>query len=150
MRLPPRRYPDQLLTVEVCLTRNETDNAPVAVDCPERRNWKLADGVQCGDSVAIMKGIVPPTCQTPKSPCNSVPSLPSGACVCPRLACPCAASDAAAVWPAERAAERAAVLSLCVSTPSTSLPFITCAPADCSKVEVIESEYAVADFKVSS
>ena len=80
-----------------------TDNAPIAVDCPERRNWKLADGVQCGDSVAIMKGIVPPTCQTPKSPCNSVPSLPSGACVCPRLACPCAASDAAAA-----AAERAA------------------------------------------
>ena len=54
---PLRRYPEQLLSVDVCVTKSKGGNA-TAVDCPSGRNWKLAAGVKCGDKVVLPLGVV--------------------------------------------------------------------------------------------
>ncbi|PSC76693.1 Phosphatidylinositol 4-phosphate 5-kinase 2 [Micractinium conductrix] len=67
-----------LLSVQVCLVRNETSGAPQAVDCPAERDWQDMTGQKCGDVLTLPLGIeMPTTCAAPASPCNSVPSLPS-------------------------------------------------------------------------
>ena len=54
---PRRSYPEQLLSVDVCVTKSKGGNA-TAVDCPSGRNWKLAAGDKCGDKVVLPLGVV--------------------------------------------------------------------------------------------
>lgn len=75
---PVTRSSNRLLGVQLCLTEGD-GGQPQLIDCPEERDWELASGAECGETVTLPKGIeVPPACaEQTSSPCNSVPWLPS-------------------------------------------------------------------------